>query len=211
MFKSVKVDPKASVIWEHLCQVIVDFPVFTVNPLLTWGMRRCVHLPFSDASHFSCHRWRLSCLMILFSSSCSPWMLLRCSYSCFLYTASISMGIRPAMIHTASSDTIRKALDTLRALSRLTATILRRFFQSWGLCPRWLFHMWVSKSPLKLKVSFKVDEVDLCLAWASLMHWLLELLWLQRILHEFSLAEHPLFSELKNIHFCESYGSFLER
>ena len=32
------------------------------------------------------------------------------------------------MIHTASSDTVRNALDTLRALSRLTAAILRRYF-----------------------------------------------------------------------------------
>ena len=38
------------------------------------------------------------------------------------------MGIRPAMIHTALSDTILKALDTLRALSWLTAAFLRQYF-----------------------------------------------------------------------------------
>ena len=85
-------------------------------------MRRCaVHLSFLDVSHFSCNPWRLSCLMIFFSSSCSP----RC-WS--LSTDSISMDVRPTMINTASSDTVRKALDTLRALRRLTAAILRRYF-----------------------------------------------------------------------------------
>ena len=39
--------------------------------------------------------------------------------------------------------------------------------------------MWVSKSPLKLKVSFEVDEVRLCLVWASLTHWPIEVPWLQ--------------------------------
>ena len=69
-------------------------------------------------------------------------MLLCCSYSYFLSTASISMGIRPAMIHTASSDTVLKALDTLRALSQLTAAILsievtteaKSFLRGWR-CP----------------------------------------------------------------------------
>ena len=146
-------------------------------------MRRC-DLPCSDASHFSCHRWRLSCLMIFFSSSCSPRML-RCSYSCFLSTASILIDIRHAMIHTASSDTIRKALDTLRALSRLllpSFCLCVDISESWGILPEG--HMPVSKSPLKLKVSFEVDEVPLCLTWASLMHWPLKLPWLQRIVHE---------------------------
>ena len=89
-------------------------------------MRRCVHLPLSDASHFSCHLWRLSCLMFFLFFSCSSGVLLRCSYSCFLSTASTSMGIIPAITHTATSDTVRKTQDTLRALSRLTAAIFRR-------------------------------------------------------------------------------------
>ena len=58
--------------------------------------------------------------------SCSSRVLLRCSYSCFLYIVSISMGIILAIIHTASSETVRKAQDILRALSRLTAMIFRR-------------------------------------------------------------------------------------
>ena len=34
MLKPVKVGPKASVTWKHLSQVIVDFPVITVNPVI---------------------------------------------------------------------------------------------------------------------------------------------------------------------------------
>ena len=126
--KPVKVCSEAPMVGEHLSQVIVDFTVCMVNPVINLRDETCVHFPFSDVCHFSYDRWRLSCL-IIFRSSCYCRMLLRCSYSCFLSTASISMGIRPAMIYTvSSSDTVRKALDILRALSWLTAVILRRYF-----------------------------------------------------------------------------------
>ena len=57
--------------------------------------------------------------MIFFSSSYSPRMLVLCSYRCFLSTASILMGIIPAVTPTATSDTVRKVQDTVRALSWL--------------------------------------------------------------------------------------------
>ena len=52
----------------------------------------------------------------LFSFSCSPRMLLRCSYSCFLSTASIHSIIW------------YRSEGTLRALSRWTTVILRLYF-----------------------------------------------------------------------------------
>ena len=96
------------------------------QPSIRGIRRRCVHLPLSNASHFSCHLWRLFSLMFLLFS-CSSGVLLCCSDSCFLSTASTLMGIIPAITHTASSETMRKAEDTLRALSRLTTAIFRRY------------------------------------------------------------------------------------
>ena len=58
--------------------------------------------------------------------SCSSGVLLRSSYSCFLSTASTSMGIITAITNTASSEIVRKAQDTLMALRQLTVAIFRR-------------------------------------------------------------------------------------
>ena len=102
--------------------------MFTVNPVFNLKDETMGPPPLLSVSHFSCHRWRLFCLMIFFSSFCSPRMLLRWLYSYFLSSLSTSMGIRPAMIHTASSDTVRKALGTLSALNRLTAAIFHWYF-----------------------------------------------------------------------------------
>ena len=69
--------------------------------------------------------WNISCCVGI---SCSSGVLLHCPYSCSLSTAITSMGIISAITHTALSETVRKAQDTLRALSRLTAAIFRRHF-----------------------------------------------------------------------------------
>ena len=126
VLEPVKVDPKASVIWEHLSQVIVYLPVFaihlTINPrneaMYPSPLSRCI--PFLLPSLEAILSHVLLVLLLFF------WCTLRCSYICFLSTVSTSMGIIPAITHTASSDTAQKVQDTLRALSPFTAAICRR-------------------------------------------------------------------------------------
>ena len=151
MLKSVKVGPKASVIWEHLSQVIIDFPVFTVNPVFNLRYEGKRPLPL-----LRCVPFFLPSLEAVLASwsSLVPLVLLGCWFV--------------AHIAASSPLPVSKWASGLRWYTRhhlipfgscwipwecWTGWLLPScvdISQSWGLRPRWLFHMWVSKSPLKL-------------------------------------------------------------
>ena len=101
---------------EHLSQVIVDFPVFTVNSVMNLRDETMCPPPL------------LRCVPLLL-----PLLEAILPYDLFLVPLALHCqylnGAHQACDdHTASSDTMRKAQDTLRVLSGLTAVIWRRYF-----------------------------------------------------------------------------------
>ena len=172
VLKPVKVCPKASVIWEHLGQVIVYLPVFEIHPIISLRneamclspLIRCIPFLLPSLEAILSH---ILLVLLLFL-----WGTLRCSYSCFLSTASTSMGIIPAITHTATSETGQKAQDTLRALSQLIAAIFRRHSLILRALPQMAIpYVSMEITTLTLGVYSEVAEINRCLAWASLMLW----------------------------------------
>ena len=82
----------------------------------------CVHLPSSDRSHRFCHSDKLSSLATCLLIEEHRHRLRRSS-------AMMSMGTVPEMTHTASSEAVRYADKTLRALSQFTDPIFLAYVQ----------------------------------------------------------------------------------